>query len=292
MGRSWAFFRPYRVPPFVTRLEDRDGVVGRHYFRDLAEEKGAELRDVTRGTGIIGSLDELKSRDFDPGKLSALVRMVWENTTSLEFSAVKLKWSPWMKPLAPLYRLIGRSMRQLTVPDEDLLPSVIKSRVSVMDVDRNGETDYRVWLRTVDRDVYYVGAVFTHKCDGSRGVESYLDVVLPLFRSNVAFVFQPSNLDHGGVCFRTGMPGSYDAGAYLIIPGPRRYWMAPFFGLQEEIRVVEKNHAGTPVLEATHLTSWLGFPSFTLTYVLRPARGGAGSIGRTRARSRRRPRKS
>lgn len=286
MARSWAFFRPYRVPPFVTKLEDPDGVIDRYYFKDLATANGAELRAGEPGTGIIASVDALKSDHFDPGKLHPLVRAVWEETTALEFRAEKLTWNPWMKPLAPLYRWIGRAMRQLEVPDERALPEEIKSRVSVMDVDRDGHTDYRVWLRTVDDNVYYVGAVFTHLCDGPRGTESYLDVILPLFRSNAAFVFQPTNFGVDGLCVRTGMSPSYEAGSYLIIPGASRYWMTPFFGLHEEIRVVPKQRDGSDYLEATHLTTFGPWLSFTLSYELHRKQGSGSPIQRTRARKR------
>ena len=102
MGRSWAFFRPYRVPPFVTRLIDRDGVVGRHYFEELARSTGADLRDGAPGGGVLRSIDELESDAFDPTKIDPLVRAVWEETTALEFRAEELEWSSVMKPFAPL----------------------------------------------------------------------------------------------------------------------------------------------------------------------------------------------
>jgi hypothetical protein len=289
MGPSWAFFSPLRVPPYVTRLEDSDGLVGRHYFRDLARAKGGELTEGKPGTGILRSVTELKSDHFDPGKLAPEVRDVWERTTSLEFRAVRMKWNPWMKPFEPVYRLIARAMQQMDVPEEEFLPNVISSHVSIMDEDRDGDVDYRIWLRALEGRVFYVGAVFTHTCDGPNGRESYLNVILPVFRANVAVVFQPFNRDDGGLYIQTHVPNSYDAGCHLIFPGLHRYWMMPFFGIHEEIRLVPK---GDPdgTLEAIHETKWFRISCFQLSYELRPARGDDRPISRTSARSRRRRR--
>jgi hypothetical protein len=271
----------------VTRLEDPDGLVGRHYFRDLARARGAALSAGQPGTGILRSVAELTSDHFDPGKLAPEVRDVWERTTSLEFRALAMAWNPRRKWLEPVVRWISRAMQQIDVPEEEFLPNTIASHVSIMDEDRDGKPDYRVWLRTLEDRVFYVGAVFTHTCDGPNGRESYLDVILPVFQGNVAVVFQPFNRDDGGLCVRTHVPGSYDAGCHLIFPGPRRYWMAPFFGIHEEIRIVPKRDPeGT--LEAVHETTWRGGNVFKLSYELRPAGGGGQPIARTSARGRRR----
>jgi hypothetical protein len=285
MLRSWALHRPFRAPPFVTTLADRDGVVGRHFFRDLAREAGGELRAGESNIGIVPCVDAMRSSHFEPSRLHPRVRDVWERTTALEFDAVELRPSSWSRPFWPLYRWIGRSMRQIEVPDPAALPSEIRSHVSVMDLDRDGRTDYRVWVRTVHDDVYYVAAVFTHKCDGPGGEESYLDAILPIWRSNLALVFQPSNLADGGLRASTRARGSRHAGSYLIVPRRDRYWMMPFFGLHEEISVVPRTQDPDTVLDATHVTTWFGFRSFTLRYELREKTGAGNPIRRTCVRS-------
>jgi hypothetical protein len=274
LGSSWAFFEPYGEPPFVTPFADRDGVVGRRFFSDWVLEHRGTLTKAPPGTGIVASLDTLTSDHFDAGEVHPLVREVYEHTTAIDFLAAKavFTWYGWLWHV--LYnRLIARGMQQLDVPvDPRLLPRRLESEISLLDEDRDGREDRRVWVRSyagTDR-IFYVGAVHTHRREIPGATNAYLDVVLPLWRANLAVVFQPVNLQHGGLALATRRPYRGDAGIHLVFPGRRRYSMMPGLGMHEEIRLTPRaDPDGHEWIEGLHRTTWRSLEMYRIPYTLR-----------------------
>jgi len=287
-GRAWAFLHPYGDPPFATHFEDRDGVVGRRFFRDLAEETGAELQDAP-GAGIVASLDDLAHEGFDPGKVDPVVREIYEHTSATSFHAQQIDWQWYGWAWHFLYnRFVARGMRQLNVPiDEGFLPRKMTSSVGLLDEDRDGSPDYRIWVRIFQGadQLFYVGAVKTHEQDGPRGRQAYLDVVLPLFHSNLAVVFEPVNVDGGGLLLRTRHPNSYHGGMYLVFPGGRRFSMMPAWGVHEEIKVEPMmDREGNQYVRGTHENWWMGLHTYTLYYELHRTNAADATMGRAHVR--------
>lgn len=273
-----ALFQPLVTPPWVTRFEDRDGTVGERFFEELAREQNMGLRRAPPGSGIVDAADQEWAADsFRPSELKPIVREVYERTTALEFVAKRIDWTRIGKIRRFLFLKASlATQQQLQIPkDSRELPQVMKSEVGLLDKDRDGLTDHRVWLRYFERSgkLYYVAAVSTHKTKGPDGEQSYLDVILPLWRRNLAAVFQPRNLDGGGLTLRTHEPGSYDSGLYLVIPGRRRYFMMPFFGIREEIRLEPGKDEQGEFVEGTHTNWWRNSLTFTFRYTLRRSSG-------------------
>lgn len=278
-GRTWAVFEPYGQPRFVTHFEDRDGVVGRHFFAEWAARHDAKLTPAP-GAGNVEKLEELDSDHFAAKHVHPLVRHVFERTSATDFDAKEPTWSlgGWLWHL--LYnRLIARGMQQLDVPvDPGTLPRRLINFISLLDVDRDGKPDFRIWVRIYEglERVFYAGAEFTYTLEGPEGTQSYLVVVLPLFGANITVVFQPRNLPNGGMSLETHVDGSYEAGMYLILPGERSYCMLPAFGMREEIRVTPSTDPARG--EGLHTTRWLSFLQYQIPYELRRSRPGTPSV--------------
>lgn len=245
---------------------DRDGVVGRSFFEEHASTTGARFVAAPPGAGFLASMDELASDHFQPEKLDPLVRAVWEETTTLVFDLVGSHWGSFARPFKPLLLLLARGMKQLVVPEVGDAVHEMENSVFLMDADRNMDEEYRVWVRTHRGEIFYAGAVFSHHTRDRGADQSYLDVILPLYRANAPIVFQPFNVNGGGLVVRTHHRGSFDAGCHLVIPGRRRYWMAPFFGIREEIELTPHGEGTKAGVRAVAKTRWLWFESFTLTY--------------------------
>ncbi|MGH7286899.1 MAG: hypothetical protein ACREI8_02655 [Myxococcota bacterium] len=272
LGNLFAFGEPYRSPSFLSPFEDRDGLVGQHFFEEWAAEKGGHLIRAPSDAGIVESLDELASEAFDPKLVHPLVRHVYEHTMATEFEAGEPDWTPLGFVWHFLYnRFVARGMEQLNAPvDDDSLPGRIKSFISLLDVDRDGRFDYRIWVRIYEaaKRIFYVGATFTYRRTGPRGSQSYLVVVLPLWNASFTVVFQPVNLPRGGLALRTREVGSYEAGIYLVFPGRDRYSLLPGFGIHEEIRLEPSRQNGREIVRGLHLNWWLFLRSYTIPYVL------------------------
>jgi len=271
IGISWALSEPYGQLRFVTPFEDLDGVVGRQFYTDWVKVHGGKVRKAPRGAGIVASLDELASDAFDPSAVHPLVRELYEHTSLVEFVAkdIHLTWLGWLFHF-PYNKLVARGMQQLDLPiDPGLLPHRITSEVSFFDKDGDGDVDWRIWLRGyagMDRFLY-IGTVHTHRTEGAQGSQAYLDVNLPLWRACMSVVFQPVNLPGGGLSLRTRVPGSYQAGMYVVFPGPRRFSMMPSLGWHEEIRVqphVDLN--GEESVKGLHITSWGAWNMYKIHY--------------------------
>jgi hypothetical protein len=270
---SWALWEPYGEPEFVTPFEDLDGYVGRKFFSDWAASHGGTLRAAPAGAGILESLDELRSDCFDPAEVHPFVREVYEHTTLIKFLAERMRmtWLGWIFHY-PYNRLVARQMQQLDLPlDADFLPRRITSEVSLLDADADGVTDWRVWVRGYENSerIFYVGTVKTHRKDGPRGSQVYLDVNLPLWMACISVVFQPVNLPNGGLSLTTRTAGSYDAGMYLVLPNATRFSMLPIPGMHEEIRVSPQvGPDGTESVAGMHITSLYQWTMYTIPYTL------------------------
>ena len=279
LGKLFAFGEPYRAPGFLSPFEDRDGFVGRHFFAEWAAVHGGRLVPAPAGAGLVESLDALASDSFHPKLVCPLVRRVYEHTTATDFETGEPDWSFPGYVWHFLYnRLVARGMEQLDAPvDDALLPGRIKSFISLLDVDRDGRFDYRIWVRIYEaaKRTFYVGATFTYQRAGPRGTQSYLVVVMPLWNASFTVVFQPVNLPDGGLSLRSREPGSYEAGLYLVFPGRDRYGLLPALGMHEEIRLVPGRDAGgREIVRGHHFNWWLFLRSYTIPYVLRPSGEG------------------
>jgi hypothetical protein len=263
----------YGQREFVTPFEDLDGVVGRRFYTEWARAHGGKVRKAPRGSGILASLDDLASDAFDPSAVHPRVRDLYEHTSLVKFIArsIHMTWLGWIFHY-PYNKLIARGMQQLDVPlDPGLLPRRITSDVYFYDKDGDGDVDWRIWLRGYDGmdRFFYICTVHTHRLDGARGSQAYLDVNLPLWQACLSVVFQPVNLPGGGLTLRTRVPGSYDAGMYVVFPGARRFSMMPGLGLHEEIRVAPRVDAsGTESVDGLHITSWGPWTMYTIPYLL------------------------
>jgi hypothetical protein len=292
-GSAWALCEPYGSAGFVTRFVDRDGIVGARFFEELAEKLGAKLQAAPPGAGVVASLDQLASAHFRPADVHPRVRQVYERTSAVTFIAKRIRFSPLGRIANTVFnRLFAGPMQQLDVPlDPAQLPQAMRSDVSLLDLDRDGQPDYRIWLRrfTNPERVFYLGAMRVRTEDAVEGRQSYLDVVLPMVGWNLTVVFRPINVEGGGLSLRSWGPEGSGSGIYIVVPAAGSYSMAPFIGLTEEIRVgVDTDRAGELVVSGTHHTWWCGMTSYVLDYTILPE-GAGSSPGKTARRAGRRP---
>ena len=263
---------PFTSRRFASHFQDRDLHVGRGIFEEFTRAEGGSLTWDERHPALLESLDALKDRRFDPARVHSLIRAFYERTDDFEIS-FEIEWNPWLQPAGIVYsEFVARLVDQLRVPPfNTTAPRQMKCAYALIDLDRDGTTDFRGWVRSMadDGTLFYAGAIYSYVACEPSGSTSYLCVAFPLPGMNLASVLKPRNWERTGFAMSTVAPEARDAGTYLIFPGPSRFSMIPGLGLHEhfEFRVVNDSW-----VECRHIQSWLGIRAFTMTYRLEPKR--------------------
>ena len=94
--------------PFVVPREARSRYVGTGYVRELAGRLGGRYAADAPDVGIVASVGELASADFDPSGVDPLVREFYEHTTRFALDIVP-QWRLWVRPGLPALPDAGRA---------------------------------------------------------------------------------------------------------------------------------------------------------------------------------------
>ena len=251
--------------PFVVPLESRARFVGTDYVKTLAGVLGgAYVRDAV-DAGIVASLDQLAGPDFDPAAVDPRVQEFYEHTTRFKLDIVPA-WRPWVRPGYLLYRsLVARPLGQANVPmNQREAMRGIDSRIDTIDVDQDGVTDVRGWIRSyrATGDPIYVGIYTTYR-DDTRG---YVSVGFPLPQASFTATLVPQARDGGGLQLTSRSPLEHP-GHYLtyVDPSTRELTALAVRGFAEELVVYVEDGQ----VRADHAFWVFGLPFLVLHYRIR-----------------------
>jgi hypothetical protein len=258
--------------PFVVPMESRARFVGTDYVRDLAEVLGGDYVRGAADAGIVASLDQLAGPDFDPSAVGPAVREFYEHTTRFSLDIVPA-WRAWVRPGYLLYRtLVARPLGQANVPmNQREAMRGIDSRIDTIDVDRDGVTDVRGWIRSyrATGDPIYVGIYTTYR-DDARG---YVSVGFPLPQASFTATLVPQARGEGGLRLtsRSDLP---HPGHYLtyVDPASRELTALAVRGFAEELDVYVEGGE----LRADHAFWVFGLPFLVLHYGIHRKPSDAG----------------
>ena len=259
---------PFASRRYASHFEDHDLHVGRRIFDDFTAAEGGSITWRLQSPALLESFAVLEDEQFDPNRVHPLIRRFYERTDEFDISFV-IQWNPWFQPFGVVYSaVVARIIDQLRVPPFDsTTPRKMKCAYALIDLDRDGTTDYRGWVRSMADDgaLFYAGAVYSYVAPEPAGAMSYLCVAFPLPGMNMTSVLKPRHDEGDGFAMSTVAPGSRDAGTYLIFPTRARFSMIPALGLHEHFgfRVVDDAW-----VECHHIQTWLGRRIFTITYRL------------------------
>jgi hypothetical protein len=248
--------------PFVVPLTARTGYVGTGYVRDLAEVLGGDYRPDVADIGIVASLDELASDDFDPTAVDAQVREFYEHTTRFALDIVP-RWRIWVRPGYLLYRtLVARPLGQANVPmNQRETQRGIRSRIDTISPAGDPVVSIRGWIRSFgDTDEpIYVGIYTTYRHDG----HGYVSVGFPLPQASFTATLAPLPRRDGGLILTSRSALSHP-GHYLtyVDAESNELTTAVVHGFAEQLDVYV---AGGEV-RAEHAFRLFGFPFLVLHY--------------------------
>ncbi len=270
VGRSFALRAPYEWLQFATRFKDDDGVVGARFFQELAQRVDARHEGRGTDTGLMDDFDALRSEDFEPYAVSDVIRRFYEHTTEFDLG-LEVDWSPLFYPIGLLYReWVARRIRTFDFPTgvvEDL-----DSWIELIDIDRDGKTDIRAWVRVHGNGRYpmWVGAykVYRSTIDGREA--AYISVSFPVPGGNLTTVLRPENLEGDGLRLSTHNPGKSEAGLYQLLPRSDSFTMFPAYGLHEVFEL--RPTPGGEEIRVHHRSTWFGLRMFDMHYEIRRKR--------------------
>jgi len=223
-GRHVLVAAPYSQRQFATPFKATEAL-GLEFFTTYAKKRNYD-RDARARTGLMRSLDDLASSQFNPERVHNLIREFYEHTYAFDLK-ISIRWHHIFRPLGALYRwFVARPMKNLVIPDDGPLGD-LDSWLETIDKDWDGEADYTIWIRVARGSTLpvYVGAYRTYR---SRADDlSYVSVAFPWPIGSLTTVLVPTNLENGGFQLDTRPPEAKDGGVYLIFPGERRFSMIP-----------------------------------------------------------------
>jgi hypothetical protein len=255
-----------RVPaedvPFVVPREARSRYVGTSYFRDLADVLGGRYEPDAIDAGIVATMDELASADFDPAGIDPLVREFYEHTTRFTLDIVP-EWRLWVRPGYLLYRsLVARPLGQANVPmNQRETQRGIRSRIDTITSADTGAVSVRGWIRSfADNDEpIYVGVYTTYRHEG-RG---YVSVGFPLPQASFTATLLPRARSGGGLILTSrsqlNQPGHYVAHTDVAT---RDMTVLAVRGFAEQLDVYVQDGE----LQAEHAFAVFGLPFLILHY--------------------------
>ena len=252
--------------PFVVPLEARTRFVGTDYVKALAEVLGGDYVRGAVDAGIVASLEQLAGPDFDPAAVDPRVREFYEHTTRFTLDIVPV-WRTWVRLGYLLYRsLVARPLGQANVPmNQREAMRGVDSRIDTVDVDRDGVTDVRGWIRSYRTTgaPIYVGIYTTYR-DDTRG---YVSVGFPLPQASFTATLLPQARDGGGLRL-TSRSAHEHPGHYLtyVDPSTRELTALAVRGFAEELDV----YVDDGQVRADHAFWVFGLPFLVLHYRIRP----------------------
>jgi hypothetical protein len=247
--------------PFVVPRAARSRYVGTSYFAELAGELGGRYQPDTADAGIVASVAELASDEFDPAAIDPLVREFYEHTTRFTLDIVP-EWRLWVRPGYLLYRsLVARPLGQANVPmNQRETQRGIRSRIDTI-ATAAGTVIVRGWIRSfADTDEpIYVGVYTTYRFDG-RG---YVSVGFPLPQASFTATLLPRARPGGRLILtsrsRLDHPGHYLA---YIDPATGDMTVLAVRGFAEQLDVYVRDGE----LRAEHAFAVFGLPFLVLHY--------------------------
>lgn len=185
---------PQERVKYVVPFSEATKYVGVDYLERYARTVGARYVHSPPDIGIVADFDELASATFDPTRVDPLIREFYEHTSRFKLS-ITPEWKRWMRLPYRIYRAtIAKPLGQANVPfDQEEVQKGVVSWIDTIDIDNDGVTDFRAWIRAYETgEPLYVGIYTIQRIEDV----SYVSVGFPLPSGNFTATLLPIN--HGG----------------------------------------------------------------------------------------------
>ena len=123
-----------------------------------------------------GLVDTMKiyEPDISTETIAPTIIDFYEHTQDYRLFAT-VKWQPWFKPFAFIYRMVSKYMKQLNLPLSGKKAEMTGEIVPIQEK-RDGRIKPRAWVRRIDQEVTFLALYSLHK----KGDRTFMNIALPL----------------------------------------------------------------------------------------------------------------
>lgn len=248
IGWSFAVPSPPKRASFPISFIRGKRVIGESILQDTVNV------DATTD-GLVERMNSYEPQ-IDTATLSPAIIDFYEHTTKYRLFA-EIRWRPWFKPLAMIYRLISRYTKQINLPLSNKRVEMTGAIYPIKD-ELDGRIQPRIWMRKIHHEVAFVAIYSEHQTNG----KTYMNIALPLPWSSMIGILELNQIGQSLQLTSKKQNGQEsDAGIFLAF-GP----FLPKLPL-EEVFHVEEMKSGH--LQAQH-TMWIcGIPFLAIDYQIR-----------------------
>ncbi|WP_409297902.1 YndJ family protein [Peribacillus sp. SCS-26] len=200
------------------------------------------------GSPVQGLVDDM-ALFVDTSVLPRTITHFYESTDQYRLFA-SVKWTPWFKPFAVIYKLISRQIQQLNLPLSGRT-SEMTGEIKAVDSLVDGRYRPRAWIRKVRNQTVFTAIYSHHETAG----KVYMNIALPLPFSTMIGILELEEKDKSLILSSSG---EGDPGIYLAV-GSSLFRLP----LSERFQIEEKQ-AG--VLAAHHKMKIFGVPFLEIHY--------------------------
>lgn len=203
---------PSERASYVVPFSEATKYVGVDYLERYAGTVGARFVHSPPDIGIVADFDGLAGPTFDPSLVHSTVREFYEHTSRFRLS-ITPEWRRWMRIPYTIFRAtVAQPLGQANVPfHQEEVQEGIVSWIDTIDVDNDGVTDFRAWVRAYeDGEPLYVGIYTTRRIENA----TYVSVGFPLPSGNFTATLLPTNHRGDGLLLSSDTEMPY-AGHYL-----------------------------------------------------------------------------
>lgn len=123
-----------------------------------------------------GLVDQFKmyEPEIDTETLAPAIRDFYENTNDYRLLA-SVKWKPWFKPFAAIYKLISKYVKQLNLPLSSRKKEMTGQIIGIND-EIDGRKNVRAWVRKMGNETIFIALYSAHEINE----HIYMNIALPL----------------------------------------------------------------------------------------------------------------
>ncbi|WP_409289143.1 YndJ family protein [Peribacillus sp. SCS-37] len=161
------------------------------------------------GSPVQGLVDDM-ALFVDTSVLPRTITHFYEHTDQYRLFA-SVKWSPWFKPFAVIYKLISRQTQQLNLPLSGKRTEMT-GEITAVDSLADGRHRPRAWVRKVRNQTVFTAIYSQHETAG----KAYMNIALPLPFSTMIGILELKEKDKSLIL---SSRGEGDPGIYFAVGG-------------------------------------------------------------------------
>ncbi|WP_077213527.1 YndJ family protein [Bacillus dakarensis] len=195
---------PYRI---IKRTFPVSNIRGK---RIIGEKLLSEITEDGLQKGLVDNMS-IFTPDINVNSIAQSILDFYENTLNYRLFA-EIKWRPWFKPFAAVYRIFSRRFQQINLPLSEKQIEMTGDIVTVK-AEMDGRKSPRAWVRKANGEVIFAAIYSWHE----NNQQTYMNIALPLPWSSMIGVLELTQVEKGLQLTSKKRSAASDSGIYLAV---------------------------------------------------------------------------